>query len=153
MNPRRFASVAALVGGIAWLVKVALVWAGGGENDAGLVGAVFVLGLAGVVVALAAAGYALVATAPGWLRAVVTVATPLLVLMVWQLLDQAVRAVYTTDTWLRGELGIVLAAVVALVLGAWGLRRQRPVGDPADSTGPAAEEPPARPVRGRRAAR
>jgi len=148
MDPRRIASVAALVGGVCWLVRVALIWAGGGENtDGGLVGVMFLLGLVGLVVALAAAGYTLVETAPVWLRAVVVVATPLLVFMVWQMIDQAILAVYTSGGWLRGELNVLLAALVALALGGWGLRRHR-----AAASARAASAPP-RPVRGRRAAR
>lgn len=141
MDPRRLASVAAVLGGVGWLVKVGLIWANGGTNTGdGLVGVMFLVGLAGLVVALAAAGYTLVETAPVWLRAVVTVATPLLVMMVWQMLDRAIKAVYTDETWVRDEVNIVLGGVVALVLGLWGLRRGRP-------------DRPARPIGGHRAAR
>lgn len=127
MDPRRVASVAAVLGGLGWLTKVGLIWANDGSNTGdGLVGVMFFVGLAGLVAALAAAGYTLVETAPVWLRLVVTVATPVLVMLVWQMLDQAIKAVYTQQTWLRDEVNIVLAAVVALVLGLWGLRRRRP---------------------------
>ncbi|HEU4515310.1 MAG TPA: hypothetical protein VFR87_19535 [Nocardioidaceae bacterium] len=144
MDPRRIASTAAVVGGVGWLVKIVLIWLNGGENtDAGLVGIMHFVGLAGVFLALAAAGYTLVEKAPVWLRAVVAVATPLLVLMVWALLDQAIKAMYTTEGWLRDELSILVAAVIALVMGAWGFTRHRPR-DQAD---------PPPPVRGRRAAR
>lgn len=126
MTPSKIASVAALVGGLGWLAKVTLVWTNGGTNtESGAVGVMFFVGLAGVLVALAAGGYALVATAPIWLRAVVSVALPLLVLMVWQLLDGVVKALYTENSWLRGELNILLAAVVAVVLGLLGLQRAR----------------------------
>jgi cytochrome c biogenesis protein CcdA len=132
MTSRRVASIAAVLGGIGWLVKVALVWARGGENtSAGLVGVMFVAGLVCIVVALGAGGYTLVRTAPAWLRAVVTVAVPVLVLMVWQMLDEAVKAVYTDEGWLRDELNVVLAALVAVATGAWTLTRRQP-----DSPGP-----------------
>lgn len=147
MDPRRVASTAAVVGGVGWLAKIVLIWLNGGENTAtGLVGIMHFVGLAGVFVALAAAGYTLVEKAPVWLRAVVAVATPLLVLMVWALLDQAIKAMYTTEGWLRDELSILVAAVIAVALGAWGFTRHRPEDAPADP-------PPAPPVRGRRAAR
>lgn len=148
MEPRRVASIAAVLGGLVWLVKVGLIWANGGENTgSGLVAVAFFGGLALLVVALAASGYTLVETAPVWLRAIVTVCTPLLVMMVWQLLDQAIKAVYTAEGWLRGELNIILAAVVALLLGLWEIRRVPPSANHAD--------PPshARQGRGRRAAR
>ena len=127
MTSRRAAAVAAVVGGVGWLGKVALIWANGGQNtDRDLVGVLFAVGLVGVVVALGAAGYALVRTAPVWLRAVVTVAVPVLVLMVWQMLDQAIKAVYTDEGWLRDEVNIVLAALVALAGGVWGLVGRQP---------------------------
>jgi hypothetical protein len=126
MTSRRVASVAGVIAGVGWLAKAALIWANGGQNTGGgLMGVVFLAGLIGVVVALGAAGYALVRTAPLWLRAVVTVAVPLLVMMVWQLLDQAIKAVYTDEGWLRGELSIILAALTAVAAGTWGLARQQ----------------------------
>jgi hypothetical protein len=128
--------VAALTGGVGWLVKVALIWANGGENtDSGLVGVMYLVGLVGLVVALGAAGYTLAEKAPVWLRAVVVVATPLLVMVVWVLLDQAVRAVYTTEGWFRDEVTVLLTAVVALLLGGWGLRRGRAAAEPAPTSG------------------
>lgn len=143
MDPRRIASVAAVVGGVAWLVKVVLVWLGDGDSGSAPVAIAEYVGWVGLFVALAAAGYTLVEKAPVWLRAVVAVATPLLVLMVWLLVDQAARAMLSGDGWLREELSTLIAAVVALVLGLWGFRRRRPAG-------PAGDPPP---VRGRRAAR
>ena len=124
--------MAALAGGVGWLVKVALIWANGGENtDSGLVGVMYVVGLVALVVSLGAAGYTLAEKAPVWLRAVVVVATPLLVMMVWVLLDQGIRAVYTTEGWFRDEVTVLLTAVVALLLGGWGLRRGRAAAEPA----------------------
>lgn len=139
--------MAALAGAVAWLAKVALVWLGDGDSGSAAVVVTDYIGWVGLFVALAAAGYTLVETAPVWLRAVVALATPLLVLMVWLLVDQAARTVLSADGWLREELSTLIAAVIALVLGVWGLRRRRPAGAPADP------DPPRRPERGRRAAR
>ena len=126
MDPRRIASTAAVVGGVAWLTKAGLVWANGvGGNDPDLVTALDAAGFVGLGLALAGAGYTLVEQAPGWLRALVTVATPVLALMVWALGDQALRVLYTDDSWLRNELSAVVAAVLALVAGLWGFRRRR----------------------------
>lgn len=144
MDPRRIASVAAVLGGLVWLVRVGLIGAGAAPDIADVL---LVVGLALLVVALAAAGYTLVETAPAWLRAVVALATPLLVLMIWQLLDQAIKGVWDGDSWLREEAARLVAAVIALVMGAWGFGRRRPARETD-------EEPPAPPpVRGRRAAR
>ncbi|HSJ22802.1 MAG TPA: hypothetical protein VK964_19735 [Nocardioidaceae bacterium] len=145
MDPRRIASIAAVLGGIGWLAKVGLIWLEGGETDSVLVTILDVAGWALFAVALAAAGYTLVERAPVWLRAVVAVATPLLVLMVWMLLDQGIKGVYPGESWLRDEVSVLVAALIAIVLGFWGFGRHRP-------------EPPAGgrrnpPARGRRAAR
>lgn len=144
MDPRRIASVAAVLGGLVWLVRVGLIGAGAAPDVADVL---LVVGLALLVVALAAAGYTLVETAPVWLRAVVALATPLLVLMIWQLLDQAIKGVWDGDSWLREEAARLVAAVIALVVGVWGFGRRRPARE-TDAEPPA---PP--PVRGRRAAR
>jgi len=143
MDPRRIASIAAVVGGVGWLAKVLLIWLADGDTDSGLVTLLTVLGWAAFAIALAAAGYTLVERAPVWLRGVVAVATPLLVLMVWQLLDQGIKAVYGGDSWFRDEVSVLVAAVIALVMGLWGFGKHRP--EPVEKPKP--------PARGRRAAR
>lgn len=144
MDPRRIASVAALVGGVAWLLKIGLLYLSDGVNtESGLVGYAEIVGWAALFVSLAAAGYTLVETAPVWLRGVVAICTPLLVLMVWALLDQAVKAMYGGQSWFRDEVSILVAAVIAIIMALWGFGRHRPEDHFA---------PPA-PVRGRRAAR
>jgi hypothetical protein len=144
MDPRRIASIAAVLGGIGWLAKVGLIWLGGGDTDSGLVTILGVAGWALFALALAAAGYTLVEKAPVWLRAVVAVAMPLLVLMVWVLLDQGIKAVYPGESWLRDEVSVLVAAVIAIGLGFWGFGRHRPESSAGRRTPPA---------RGRRAAR
>lgn len=147
MFPRRVASVAAVLGGLTWLVKVVLIWIADGDTDSIQVAVTYFGGLGLLGVALAAAGYTLVEKAPVWLRAVVTVATPLLVLMVWQLFDQAVKALYTTEGWLQGELSVIVAAAFGLTLGLWGFTRHPPDADTGDAPAHV------RTGRGRRAAR
>lgn len=144
MDPRRIASIAAVVGGVGWLAKVLLIWLSGGENtDEGAVAILDIVGWAAFAVALAAAGYTLVERAPVWLRGVVAVATPLLVLMVWMLLDQGVKGVYGGESWFRDEVSVLVAAGIALLMGLWGFSKHRP--EPVEKPKP--------PARGRRAAR
>jgi hypothetical protein len=145
MDPRRIASIAAVLGGVGWLAKVFLIWRSGGE-DTELASQLALFGWAMLALALMAAGYTLVEKAPVWLRGVVAVATALLVLMLWQLLDQGIKATYEGESWLRDELSVAIAGLIAVVMGLWGFTRHRP-------------EPPQRnrkatpPPRGRRAAR
>ncbi len=129
MSVSRWGSVAALLGGLAWVVSAVLGWGEDPEQVS------YLLGLALLVVALAAAGYSLVATAPVWLRAVVTLATPALGFTVW---------LVVLDSVSTGSVAVALAGVVLLVGGGIGLGR---------TSGRTREERPEPPVRGRRAAR
>jgi len=137
MNPRIIASVAAVVGGAGWVTKAVLAKAGAGAD---LAGYAYLGGLVTLVVSLAAAGYLLAEKAPVWLRGVVAVGVPLLVLAVWQAVQDGVRAVAPFEGWLRDEVAVLAGGVLAVLLGLVGLRRARP--------GRAVQA-----VRGRRAAR
>lgn len=133
MTVNRLGSAAAVLGGLAWIAAAALGW---GDDE--LSQPLYLAGLVLLVVAFAAMGYALVATAPVWLRAVVTVATPVLGVMVWLILRDSLTADYVSG---------VVGGVLLVVGGGIGLGRGR---------GQAATERPERPdppVRGRRAAR
>ncbi len=150
MDPRRIASTAAVIGGGGWLLKVFLIWGNGGENTGtGPVGYLSLIGWVAFALALGAAGYTLVERAPVWLRGVVALATPMLVLMVWELLDQVVKSVYPGTSWLRDEVSVIIAGVIAVLMGLWGFGRHRPYEDYEEEH----EEQPPAPVRGRRAAR
>lgn len=122
MDPRRIASIAAVVGGASWLLEVVLTWSDGSSGPAGML---FYVGLVALAVALGAGGYTLVETAPLWLRAVVVVATPALVLMVWQMVDAALEAMFSDEGSRGAEASVLIAAVFALVLGGWGFTRHR----------------------------
>ena len=128
MNASRWASVAALLGGVAWVVSAVLGWGAEPHEVSYLVG----LGL--LVVALAFSGSSLVATAPVWLRAVVSVATPALGYTIWLVVIDSVSTDY---------LPVLVAGVVLIVAGGIGLGR----------SGQTANEEPEPPLRGRRAAR
>jgi len=129
MSASRWGSVAALLGGLAWVVSAVLGWGEDPEQVS------YLVGLTLLVVALAAAGYSLVATAPVWLRAVVTLATPALGFTVW---------LVVLDSVSTGSVAVALAGVVLLVGGGIGMGR---------TSGRAREGRPEPPVRGRRAAR
>lgn len=109
-----------------WLLKVALIWANGGTNtDDDLVAVVYFIGLAGLLVALLAGGYSVVTTAPIWLRAVVSVCATLLGLTLFTIIDDALKGMYSSEGWLRDELGILVAALIAVSVGVVGVVRSR----------------------------
>jgi hypothetical protein len=124
----RIAGVLALVGGAAWLVKVALIWENGGTNTTdGLVGVLFDVGAIGIL--LGAGIRAWHAPARGLLRhrlvallAVVVAfvaAVDLPILLGWVLFGR---------TWLAEEVGVILTAIGALALGVrWVFAETRPV--------------------------
>ena len=107
MSVSRLGSIAAVVGGVVWIIAALLAW---GEDELGT--ALYVVGFVLLVAAFAALGYALVATAPVWLRAVVTLATPALGAMVWLILKDAIPQAY---------VAAVVGGVLLLVGGGIGL--------------------------------
>ena len=124
MSVSKIGFIAAALGGAVWLVKVALIWNNGGTNTGdGLVAVAFFIGFAGLLVALMAGGYSVVATAPIWLRAVVSVCATLLGLMLFTIMDDAVKGVYSNEGWLRDEIGILITASLALFVGVLGVVR------------------------------
>lgn len=130
MTVSRLGSIAAVLGGVAWVAAALLAW---GEDE--LHQALYLAGFALLVAAFASMGYALVATAPVWLRAVVTLATPALGAMVWLILKDAIPQVY---------VAAVVGGVLLVVGGGIGL---------SQASGPVASQDPPPPQRGRRAAR
>lgn len=131
MTVSRIGSLAALLGGLVWVAAAVLSW---GEDA--LDQRLYLAGLVLLGVAFAALGYSLVGTAPLWLRAVVTVATPLLGGMVWLILRDSVHA---------DDVAAMVGGVLLLVGGGIALVRGRRA-DPAP-------EQPVPPAHGRRAAR
>jgi hypothetical protein len=126
MNVSRAAAVAAVLGGLVWVVAAVVDW---GQDVNPVVSAV---GLLWFLLALAGVGYSLVDRAPVWLRAVVSVATPLLGYGVWAAL---------VDAFTSSALPALLSGLVMLTVGGTTLVRGR------DTT------PVVTPVHGRRAAR
>ena len=106
-----------MVGGTAWLVKFALIWQNGGTNTTeGLVGVLFDVGAVAILLALVVRAwcaprrgltrYRLVAV----LLVVVAFAAAvnLPILLGWGLFGR---------TWLAEEVGVLLTAVAAIILG------------------------------------
>ena len=129
MSVSRIGALAAILGGVVWVVAAVLAW-----GDADLDTTQYYVGFALLVVAFAAMGYALVATAPVWLRAVVTVATPLLGTMIWLIVRDSIADAYVSA---------VVGGVLLLVGGGIALGR-------VSASAPKKAPPP---QRGRRAAR
>ena len=119
MSPRLLAALLGALGGLllgaagglSFLAREALDWHG----------TIAVAGYAVVVAALCVMGYALVAHAPVWLRIIVSVAFPLLIASVWQVVDQAIDD--RVDGWKAAATTRLLGAVIVLVAALLGLRR------------------------------
>ena len=105
-----------MIGGAAWLAKLALIWQNGGTNTTdGLVGALFDVGAVSILLALAVHAWWSPAEVL-WRRALTVVlvvvafvaAVNVPILLGWALLGR---------TWMAEELGVLLTAVAAVVLG------------------------------------
>lgn len=119
MTPRL---LAAALGGVGGLL---LALAGGlsflSHESPGWHGALAVAGYAATVAALSVMGYALVLQAPVWLRFIVSVAFPLLMASVWQVVDQAIDD--RVDGWKAPATSHLLAGAIVLAVALAGLRR------------------------------
>jgi hypothetical protein len=130
MTPRVLAAVLGAVGGL-------LLGGAGGlsflaRESPDWHGTLAVAGYAVTVAALLVMGYALVARAPVWLRIIVSVAFPLLMASVWQVLDQAIDD--RVDGWKAAATTHLLGAAILLVVSLVALRR--PAGSRADAYEP-----------------
>ena len=120
MSPRLLAALLGSLGGL-------LLGAAGGlsflaRESPDWHGTLAIAGYAVTLLTLVVVGYGLVASAPVWLRIIVSVAFPLLIASVWQVVDQAVDD--RVDGW-KGPASVHLAAA-AIVLGValFGFRRR-----------------------------
>lgn len=127
MSTRLLAALLGAVGGL-------LLCAAGGfaflaREDVGWHETLAIGGYAVTLAALALMGYGLVATAPVWLRLIVSVAFPLLIASVWQVVDQAVDD--RISGWKGPATVHLLGGAIVLVVALVGLRRAIPRGDDA----------------------
>jgi hypothetical protein len=118
MSPRLLAALLGLVGGL-------LLGAAGGlsylaRKSPDWHGTLAVAGYAATVAALIVMGYTLVAHAPVWLRIIVSVAFPLLMASVWQVVDQEVNN--RVDGWKGPATVHLLAGLIVLVVALFGFR-------------------------------
>ena len=113
----RIAGALAVIGGLAWLVKVALIWENGGTNTTdGLVGVLFDVGAVAILLALVTRAWCV--PGPGVLRhRPVAVAAVVLAFAAAVNVPILLGWVLFGRTWLAEEAGIVLTAAAALVLG------------------------------------
>jgi hypothetical protein len=95
-------------------------------------GTLAVAGYAAAVAALCVMGYTLVDHAPAWLRIIVSVAFPLLMASVWQVVDQAIDD--RVDGWKAAASTHLLGGIILLVGALIGFRR--PARDRTDAYSP-----------------
>ncbi|GAA2199898.1 hypothetical protein GCM10009849_18160 [Sinomonas flava] len=114
----RVSGALAVIGGLAWLLKVALMWANGGtESTTGIVGFLFLVGITCIAMAGSVRAWFFSPSAKVWRRILAILAFLVaLVLMVdlpilagWQIFGRV---------WIAEELGIILTAFLALGVGA-----------------------------------
>ena len=117
----RVAGVLAVTGGVAWLAKVALIWRNGGTNTTdGIVGVLFDVGAVAILLALTIRVWVV----PRSLRfKLVAVLAVLLAFVAVVNMPNALGWLLFGQIWLAEEVGVLLTAVSAIVLGIrWAIR-------------------------------
>ncbi|HJR39449.1 MAG TPA: hypothetical protein VJ819_13790 [Nocardioidaceae bacterium] len=113
----RVAGALAVLGGVAWLVKFALIWENGGTNTTdGLVGVLFDIGAIGILLAAMVAAWYAPTRGPLRHRPVALLAAVLAVAAAVNL-PIGIGWLLFGRTWLAEEVGVLLTAVAAIVLG------------------------------------
>jgi len=132
----RVATLAWVVAGVVWLVKVVLIAENGGsDTSGGLVGVAFFIGVVALVVAGAACGFVLLRRRRSWLGYVGLVLGVVVTLVGFVVLEGVLKAIVPANGWFEGEVGIVGTAIVALTLGVT-LSRRRPTVLPTSAEQP-----------------
>lgn len=126
----RITGVLALVGGVAWLAKVAVLAVNDGVDPTGwLAGRLFDLGAVALVLAACLRAWTWRPAASVRDRALL-VAVAVLVFVVAVNVPIQLGGLVLGDLWLAEEIGVVLIALLALVVGVRSLRREPPIGSP-----------------------
>ena len=106
-----------MLGGVAWLVKFALIWENGGTNTTdGLVGVLFDIGAIGILLAAMVTAWYAPARGPFRHRPVALLAAVLAVAAAVNL-PIGLGWLLFGRTWLAEEVGVLLTALAALILG------------------------------------
>jgi hypothetical protein len=134
----RCSGALSVLGGLAWILKFALIWMNGGtETTQGVVGILFVAGAISLALADGVRAWYLPDTAKVWPRILAALAfLAALVLMVnlpiligWKLWGRL---------WIAEEVGVILTALIAVGLGIKWLIRGYPYNNSARLGGPGA---------------
>jgi hypothetical protein len=119
MSPRVSAALLGLVGGLLLAAAGGLSFLARESTD--LHDRLAIGGYAVTLAALVVVGYSLVAHAPVWLRMIVSIAFPLLIASVWQVVDQAIGD--RVDGWKADAYTHLSGGVIVLVVALLGFRR------------------------------
>ena len=112
----RVAAYAWLVGGAAWLVKMLLILAADGGDNV-VISAAFLLGLAALCVAGAAAAYTVLRRWSIWLAIPGTLLGVGVTFVAMNLFDSVLQSIVPARGWFDEEVGILGAAIFAVLLG------------------------------------
>lgn len=108
----------AVLGGLAWIAKIALIWSNGGtETTGGMVGFLFLSGSLSLAVAGILRAWFLAGTRKVWWRILASTASVILLILLVDLPILVGWQIFGT-AWIAEELGVILVAVLALGFGA-----------------------------------
>lgn len=116
------------IGGVAWLVKVALIAANGGENTTeGIVAVFFFIGAFGLLVGSSSLGLWLARTRPVIVRVLAAILAITFFWLTFGLIDEAMQSIVGSagPQWVQDEMGIVVTAIIWLAIGLWVRARAR----------------------------
>lgn len=111
--------VTALVCSAAWLSKMlAIPTTGGADTESSVVGVLWAVGMLTFLLACGTGVALLLHRAPVWVRVALGVLAMPVSFALLDVLDGAIKSVYTADGWFRDEVALV---VVAIALGGLGI--------------------------------
>ncbi|HEV2107923.1 MAG TPA: hypothetical protein VGR16_06650 [Thermomicrobiales bacterium] len=140
-----FGSIAATLGGLSWLAKMAVIIATDGEvNDEGAAAFFYILGAALMMIGSTAVGVLLAGRRPRWTLVVAVALSPIFFIISFSILDGVAKPLVGDrgPAYLQDEAGIVTTAVAWLILGISVLNASRgsdgarsivPVREPSDA--------------------